>query len=58
MKLKNFIKELIKISKNNKNSNEAEVLMADNILVVKPIFKNNKVYITDTKNQKTEKLFC
>jgi len=58
MKLKDFIKELKKISKNNKNANDAEVLMADNILVVKPLFKNNRVYITDTKNQKAEKLFC
>jgi len=50
MKLKNFIEELKKISENNKNSNKAEVLMADKILVVKPIFKDDRVYITDVKN--------
>lgn len=50
MKLNKFISELEKISKNNKNLDEIEVLMADNISVAKPIFKNGKVYVTDIKN--------
>ncbi|MEK7586537.1 MAG: hypothetical protein AAB453_01560 [Patescibacteria group bacterium] len=50
MKLKNFIKKLEKISK--KYSGNLEVVMADNIAVIKPIFKKNfrgcsKVIITD-----------
>jgi len=52
MKLENFIKKLEKIAENHgKNS---EVIMADDIPVVNPIFsdkypRGNKVVITDEK---------
>ena len=45
MKLKSFIEELIKISEDHGDS--LDVVMADNILVVNPIFVNRKVVITD-----------
>ena len=50
MKLKNFIKKLENIKE--KQSEDLEVVMADNISAIKPIFKKNyfgrdKVIITD-----------
>ncbi len=47
MKLKEFIKELKDISKNIDNPDDVEVEMADCIPVVKPILKDNTVFITD-----------
>lgn len=47
MTLKEFIKELVNISKKIDNSDAVEVKMADYIPVVKPIYKNNTVFITD-----------
>ena len=52
MKLKEFIKELENISGSVNNPGEVEVKMADCIPVVKPIFKDNVVFITDI-NPKT-----
>lgn len=49
MKLKKFIEELKKVEK--KQGGNLEVIMADNIPVVKPVFSdkyyNKKVVITD-----------
>ena len=47
MKLKEFIKELENISKSIDNPHKVEVEMADCIPVVKPIFKDGTVFITD-----------
>jgi len=47
MKLKEFIKELEKIARKVDDSKEIEVKMADCIPVVKPVFKENTVFITD-----------
>lgn len=47
MKLKKFIKELEKIARKVNNPKEIEVRMADCIPVVKPILKENTVFITD-----------
>lgn len=47
MKLDEFIKELEIISRSAVKQNEIEVKMADCIPVVKPIFKDGTVYITD-----------
>ncbi|OGZ67186.1 MAG: hypothetical protein A3D35_03635 [Candidatus Staskawiczbacteria bacterium RIFCSPHIGHO2_02_FULL_34_9] len=49
MKLKDFIKELVKIEKISDDSSSINVKMADNIPVVKPIFNQREkvVYITD-----------
>ena len=47
MKLKEFIKELESISKNIDNPSKVEVGMADCVPVVKPIFKEGTVFITD-----------
>jgi len=49
MKLKNFINELNKILASTDKPNNVEVTMADCIPVVKPIFKDGVVYITDEK---------
>ncbi len=54
MKLKDFINELIKISRKVDNSNEVNVEMADCIPVVKPILKNGTVYITDIEPDEEE----
>ncbi|MCS6956751.1 MAG: hypothetical protein NZM02_02815 [Patescibacteria group bacterium] len=47
MKLKEFIKELKKIERKVIKPERINVQMADCIPVVKPIFKNNTVFITD-----------
>lgn len=47
MKLKEFIKELENISRSIENPDKAEVKMADYIPVVKPIFKDDTIFITD-----------
>lgn len=47
MKLKEFIKELEDMSRNIENPDKVEVKMADCIPVVKPIFKDDTVFITD-----------
>ena len=47
MKLTEFIKELKIISRGAAKPDEIEVEMADCIPVVKPIFKDDKVFITD-----------
>lgn len=48
MKLKEFIKELERISHQVDNPDKVEVQMADCIPVVGPILKEGTVYITDT----------
>lgn len=52
MKLKDFIKKLNRISKNSGNPENVEVMMADCIPVVKPILKDNTVFITDEEYKK------
>lgn len=47
MKLEEFIKELEKIAWRVDNPKEVDVEMADCIPVVKPILKENTVFITD-----------
>jgi hypothetical protein len=47
MKLKNFIKDLEEISKKVDDIDKVEVEMADCIPVVRPIYKNGTVFITD-----------
>ena len=47
MKLNKFIKELEKISRRVSKSDKIKVEMADCIPVVKPIFKDGIVFITD-----------
>ena len=47
MKLNKFIKELEKISRRVSKSDKIKVEMADCIPVVKPIFKDGTVFITD-----------
>jgi len=47
MKLKEFIKELENISRSVDSSDEVGIKMADCIPVVKPILKDNTVFITD-----------
>lgn len=47
MKLKEFIKELENISESINNPDSVEVEMADCIPVVRPIFKDGTVFITD-----------
>lgn len=49
MKLKKFIKALEEILKEVKNPEIVEVEMADCIPVVKPILKDNTVFITDVE---------
>lgn len=51
MKLKEFIKELEDISKGISSPNEVEVEMADCIPVVKPIYKDGTVFITDYNSE-------
>ncbi len=47
MKLKKLIEELEKILKSTSNPDSVEVEMADCVPIVKPVFKDNVVYITD-----------
>lgn len=47
MQLKAFIRELENISRKIGNADKVEVRMADYIPVVKPIFKDGIVFITD-----------
>ena len=54
MKLKEFIKELENISRNIDNPDKVEVEMADYIPVVKPVYKDNTVFITDIDPKKSE----
>lgn len=54
MKLKEFINELESISKNIDNPDEVEVEMADCIPVVKPLLKENTVFITDIDPETSE----
>lgn len=55
MKLKQFIQELEKISKQlDNNIDDVDVLMADYIPVVKPVLKDNIVFITDTDRHHTK----
>ncbi len=55
MKLKEFIKELEGISRSVDNPDKIEVEMADCIPVVKPVFKDNTVFITDINLETSEK---
>ena len=48
MKLREFIRELEKISKSISNPNKVQVEMADGIPVVIPIFKDGVIFITDS----------
>ncbi len=52
MKLKKFIIELNKIYLKVKEPDNINVVMADNIKITKPIFKNGKIYITDKKQHR------
>jgi hypothetical protein len=54
MKLTEFIKELKIIARNVDKPDEIEVEMADCIPVVKPILKDNTVFITDIDPDTTE----
>jgi len=54
MKLSEFIKELEKISRKVNKPDKVEVEMADCIPVVKPILKNNIVFITDIEEETPE----
>lgn len=47
MKLKKLIEELNNIAKISNNSDSIEVQLADCAPIVKPIFKDGIVYITD-----------
>lgn len=47
MNLREFIKELENLENTIDNPEVVEVTMADCIPVVKPIYKENKVFITD-----------
>jgi len=47
MKLLTLIEGLEKISKESDNPDDIEVKLADNAPIVKSIFKNGTVYITD-----------
>ena len=47
MKLREFIKELVNISKSVDRLDNVDVELADCIPVVKPILKDNTVFITD-----------
>jgi len=51
MKLTEFITELQIISKHVSKPDETEVEMADCIPIVKPIFKNDTVFITDIEQE-------
>lgn len=55
MKLKEFIEELEKIMLKVDNPKEVEVKMADCVLVVKPILKDNTVFITDIESTSRSK---
>lgn len=55
MKLKTFIKELENIAINIENPDKVEVEMADCMPVVKPIFKEGAVFITDIDQEAIEK---
>ncbi|OGL85873.1 hypothetical protein A3I40_00645 [Candidatus Uhrbacteria bacterium RIFCSPLOWO2_02_FULL_48_12] len=52
MKLNKFIKELENIARRVDKSDDLEVEMADCIPVVRPVFKDGTVFITDI-DQKT-----
>ena len=54
MKLRELIKELKNISNSVNNPDQVMVEMADCIPVVKPIFKDNTVFITDTNPETSE----
>ena len=54
MKLNKFIKELEKISRRVSKSDKIKVEMADCIPVVKPIFKDGTVFITDIDSEISE----
>lgn len=47
MKLIQFIQELEDIAKNIDRPDRVEVEMADCIPIVRPVYKNNTVYVTD-----------
>lgn len=51
MKLREFIKKLEDIFRNVDNPNKVEVEMADCIPVVRPIFKDGTVFITDIDSE-------
>ena len=54
MKLGEFIKELKSISRSVDNPDQVMVEMADCIPVVKLIFKDNTVFITDINQETSE----
>ena len=51
MKLKEFINELENLSKGIDNPDEIAVEMADCVPVVKPVFRDNIVFITDIDSE-------
>lgn len=54
MKLKAFIQELENISRSIDNPDRVKVEMADCIPVVRPIFKDGTVFITDIDQEAPE----
>jgi len=54
MKLKEFINELTDISRSVDNPDQVAVEMADCIPVVKPIFKDDTIFITDIDSNTQE----
>ncbi|MDP3772419.1 MAG: hypothetical protein Q8Q94_03535 [bacterium] len=54
MKLKEFIKELEGILRGIDNPDKVDVKMADFIPVVKPVFKDGTVFITDISPETSE----
>lgn len=56
MKLKKFIKELEDISRSIDNPDKVAVEMADCIPIVKPIFKDDTVFITDINPEALRKM--
>ena len=54
MKLNEFIKALESIARSVEESDKVAVEMADSIPVVKPIFKDGTVFITDIDSEISE----
>ena len=54
MKLIQFIQELEYVAKNIDRPDRVEVEMADCIPVVRPVYKNNTVYITDVLQRRSK----
>ena len=55
MKLRKFIKELENISRSVDNPDKVEVEMADCVPVVRPILKDNTVFVIDIDSETPER---